>query len=584
MSILRFAVEMFRRFPNLFIGNTVLALVLMAVDAATLVSIAPVISLLTQGGGTDAVSSTIILAVNFVGIEGGVEVYLSIFVVLTILNSIMLIVINYFIIRAQFVVRNDMVLGTSELIFFTSTSYINQQRQGDFINTLTEEVTRVSGAFTAMTRLIAPVAQVIILLSIPFLISPVVTAISMAAALSLMVPLRLFRKHVYCLGQDHTKYHNKFSAILQESLSNTRVITVFANENATLKKLAEAFSKLRDVSIKYQILSSSIQSAFAPIGIIVVFLTFIVGQQFGVALAEIGVILYAFNRLAGTLGNITSYKMQLVNQYPSYEQVMKIRREANAERLVFGAQSFNGIRDCIRLEGVSFEYAPATYALKDICLSIPAGKMTALVGASGSGKSTLADLILGVQQPTEGRILIDAQPMSNIDIGSFRKAVGYVPQHSTLLHASIRENIVWANEDASENEIFEACRLANTEQFIGEFEEGYDTIVGDRGVRLSGGQVQRIALARALVRKPQVLILDEASSALDSQSEKLIQASIEDIIGKTTIIAIAHRLSTIAKADNIVVLERGRVVEQGSFDELMARNGIFTKLAQLQKL
>ncbi|MCW9034143.1 MAG: ABC transporter ATP-binding protein/permease [Rhodospirillales bacterium] len=556
----------------------------MAVDAATLASIVPIISMLTKSDSGDSVSPVITSFVKYTGIDGSVEVFISIFVILSILNSVLLISINYFILKAQYVVRRDMVLGIAKAVFHTSANYINRQRQGDFLNTLTLEAARVADSFTAASRLIAPIAQALVLLCGPLLLSWKLTVISMTVAFLLVAPLRLLRSYVYRLGQGHTKLNNKFSTVLQEALSNTRMITAFGVEKKTLNNLDNTFSQLRDLSVKSQLLSTTVHTVFTPIGIVIVFITFLVGRHLGVPLSEIGLILYAFNRLAVTFANINQFKMQLLNLYPSYEQVMKVREEADASSLVFGDKPFSGLEDEVSFENVSFSYSPTSPALKNISITIPAGKMTALVGGSGSGKSTLADLVLGMQQPTEGQILIDNVPMNEIDIFSYRNTLGYVPQQPALLHASIRENILWADSSANDAALAEVCRLANAHEFIDQLEDGIETIAGDRGVRLSGGQVQRISLARALVRKPQILVLDEATSALDSQSEKLIQASVEGIMGRTTMLVIAHRLSTIAKADNIIVLDQGRVVEQGTFDELMAHESAFANLVKLQQI
>ena len=584
MNISSFAAALFSRYPTLFVGNIVLALILMVVDAATLASVAPVISLITNEGGSDSVSPIIARAVQFVGLDGRIEVFLSIFVFLTVLNSVMLVTINYFILRTQFIVRNDMVVGTSEKVILASMNYINRQRQGDFLNTLTQEAARVADAFTALTRLIAPIGQTIILLIIPFAISWQVTGIALAATLTLTLPLRALRKHSYSLGQEQTQSANNMSATLQEALQNLRQIAAFANEDQTLSRIRRAFARVRDASIKIQMMQSSIYSAYAPIGVVVIFITFLASRKLGVELAEVGVILYAFNRLAGTLASINQSRLQLINLYPSYEQVMTIRDDADRSRLTFGAKSHRRLEKEIRLEGVSFYYDAKQPVVSDIDLTIPAGNMVALVGLSGAGKSTLADMVMGLQKPTSGRILVDGVPLDEIDIASYRQTMACVPQHPALFHMSVRDNIAWAAPGAGEQDILAACRLANADKFVAELDEGLDTVVGDRGVRLSGGQLQRIALARAMIRNPSLLILDEATSALDSGSEAAIQDSIDGIVGETTILVIAHRLSTIAKADKIVVLEKGRIIEQGTFNELVAQNGSFTKLVEIQKL
>ena len=210
--------------------------------------------------------------------------------------------------------------------------------------------------------------------------------------------------------------------------------------------------------------------------------------------------------------------------------------------------------------------------------------MVALAGASGGGKTTLIDLLMVLYEPTHGEIELDGRPLSHFDVRSWRKKIGYVPQESVLFDATIRENLLWSVESANDAEMIRACQLAYADDFIRELPQGYDTLVGNRGVRLSGGQRQRVALARAILRKPELLILDEATSALDSQSELYIQQAIEEISKETTVLVVAHRLSTIAKADCIYVLENGRIVERGTFEQVTAEGGSLFKAAQLQGL
>ncbi|MEO9962540.1 MAG: ABC transporter transmembrane domain-containing protein, partial [Nisaea sp.] len=256
MSIRHFAWELFSRYPRLFVANTILAVILMIVDAATLASIAPIVSLLTNSGGQDNLSPIIVKAVQFVGLKSSLEIYLTTFVILSVTNSILLIVINYVILRSQYIVRSDMVVGTAEDILLTSVNFINQQRQGDFINTLTNETAKIADAFTALTRLIAPVCQTIILLWIPLYISWEMTGIALASGALLLLPFKQFRNRIYGIGQASTAANNAFFSILHESLQNVRLIVGFACENKTLVRLRAGFERLRDASIRAQIMQS----------------------------------------------------------------------------------------------------------------------------------------------------------------------------------------------------------------------------------------------------------------------------------------------------------------------------------------
>lgn len=247
-----------------------------------------------------------------------------------------------------------------------------------------------------------------------------------------------------------------------------------------------------------------------------------------------------------------------------------------------GRRAFTGLQRSIDLETVDFSYNPGEPVLSEITLSIKRGEMTALVGASGAGKTTLADLLPRFYDPTQGRILVDGIDLREFKINSLRRRMAVVSQDTFIFHTTVKENIVYGVESANDTDVYEAARMANALDFILALPQGFDTILGDRGVRLSGGQRQRIAIARALLRNPEILILDEATSALDSVTERLIQESLERLSAGRTVVAIAHRLSTIANADKVVVMEQGRIVEQGSYQDLLEDRGKLWKYHQMQ--
>jgi ATP-binding cassette subfamily B protein/subfamily B ATP-binding cassette protein MsbA len=248
-----------------------------------------------------------------------------------------------------------------------------------------------------------------------------------------------------------------------------------------------------------------------------------------------------------------------------------------------GGIPFKGLAESIRLEAVALHYGgdgPA--ALNGIDLKLPKGTTMALVGQSGAGKSSIADLLVGLLKPSRGRVLIDELDLRSIDLASWQRRIGVVSQDTFLFNMSLADNIAFGTPDVKDAHIQHAAQLAHAAGFIEDLPDGYATVVGERGFRLSGGQRQRIALARALLRDPDLLILDEATSALDSESERLVQQALEEMRPKRTVLVIAHRLSTVVNVDQIVVLDRGRIVDRGSHLELLARGGHYSRLWNLQ--
>jgi ATP-binding cassette subfamily B protein len=244
-----------------------------------------------------------------------------------------------------------------------------------------------------------------------------------------------------------------------------------------------------------------------------------------------------------------------------------------------GARALSGVRGDVRLEDVWFRYAPdAPWTLEEISTEIPAGTRTALVGETGSGKTTLAYLVARLYEPQQGCVSIDGVDIRDVTLESLAATVGLVSQETYLFHASIRENLSFACPEATDEEIEEAARAAQIHELIASLPDGYDTPVGERGYRFSGGEKQRIAVARTVLRNPPVLILDEATSALDNETERALQQALDDLSRGRTTIAIAHRLSTIRDADQILVLDAGRIVERGAHDELVELGGRYAAL------
>jgi subfamily B ATP-binding cassette protein MsbA len=247
-----------------------------------------------------------------------------------------------------------------------------------------------------------------------------------------------------------------------------------------------------------------------------------------------------------------------------------------------GAVPFTGVRAAITFEQVHFEYESSRPVLQDINVRVPAGSVIALVGPSGAGKSTLVDLVARFYDPTRGRVVIDDVDLKNFQIQTLRSGLGVVSQDTILFHDTVRNNIAYGLGAVAAADIERAARAANAHEFIQALPDGYDTVLGERATRLSGGQRQRIAIARAILRDPPILILDEATSALDSESERLVQDAMEHLLAGRTVFVIAHRLSTIRHADQILVLQSGRIVQSGRHEELLSQGGLYQHLYRLQ--
>ncbi len=372
---------------------------------------------------------------------------------------------------------------------------------------------------------------------------------------------------------------------LQSSIAGIRVTKAFTNEERETEKFEEGNSQFMEARRDAYKAMGQFHSATTMITDVFNVVVLIAGGLFlysgRINFADYSAFIVSINLFLGPVNTLIRFMEQFQNGVAGFErfvEIMETEPETNGEKAVAAAR----LDGEIKFNNVSSSYAEGKEVLKNICLSISKGKTFALVGPSGGGKTTLCHLIPHFYKITDGDILIDGKSLKNITIESLRQNIGIVQQDIYLFNASIRENILYGKLDATDEEVVEAAKKANIHDYIMSLENGYDTVIGERGVRLSGGQKQRLCIARVFLKNPPILILDEATSALDNATEIQIQKSLDELSEGRTTIVVAHRLSTIKNADEIAVVDNGEITEQGTHEQLLNMNGTYAQLYKQQ--
>lgn len=477
-------------------------------------------------------------------------------------------------------IRNQLFskLTTLDLKFFNTTP------SGTIISTLTNDVNVVnSTTISALTGLIREIIQVILFLFLLLSISPFLSLIAFSSSIVTIGILRVSTHYLRRYANRMQGAMADFTTVLQETLSGIRIIKGYNIEDKIIDKFNNQTNRYFRSSIKFQSVISlvpSLNEIFAIIALVVVFLvggSFVLdGKMKG---EDLMLFLFALFSIMSPVATIVHNISQFQRGIVSTKRVFNILDQK--VEIISKDRKVIEFKNSIEFKNVTFAY-DSELVLKNINFSIEKGKKVALVGPSGSGKSTIVDLLVRFYDPTNGEILMDNINIKELDIKSYRNLFGIVSQEIILFNDTIRNNILIGNPNATEDDIIRVCKISNSYNFISKLPNGLDTVIGERGVMLSGGERQRIAIARALIRNPEILIFDEATSSLDSESEKVVQEAInESLINKTAII-IAHRISTIIDADEILVFDNGEIVERGKHKELLQLNGIYQKLYSLQ--
>ena len=585
MNALIFIRYIIKEYPRLLIFSTVILIVTGLIETVTLLFIAPIVDILISSDlkSTSPISNKMMEFIASIGFPVTIVVLFTFYILLNVIKSGFQTCSTYLIAKIEYTLGRDLLMGSFNDFFRAGWSFFRTSQQGKLINTFTREIKIVGNAFAGVGIFITSIFQLSILVLVPFLISWQVMTISMCVALLLAAPLMFIGKISHRLGAQTTSTANDISISIQESLSSAKVILGFANQGKISEILKHNYNRHVLAALKKRTFSAAVENSYTALGLIAILTTLYAAHWFDVPLSETSILVVSLIKAIPIIGKLPSQKNLIDTSFPSYEQIMNLRDRAKELKQRTGSRTFTGFDDTIMIEDVSFSYDVSKTILDNVNVTIPKGKMIAFVGESGAGKTTLIDAIIGFNEPISGQIKIDGIPLQDFDKDSYRKTIGYVPQENILFNMSIMDNLLWANEDSTNEDIKKVCKLANADEFIEKFPEGYHTVVGDRGVRLSGGQMQRIALARAMIRRPDLLILDEATSALDTKSERIIQKAIEKIASETTLVVIAHRLSTIVNADYVYVMDNGCIEEKGSYDDLIMQRGLFYNMVESQK-
>ncbi|MDQ7822523.1 MAG: ABC transporter ATP-binding protein [Candidatus Eremiobacteraeota bacterium] len=585
MRVSLFILDIANKYPRQFILTVVLMALLNLAEMGAILSIAPVVDFITRPdlSGASAITLFLVKTLKSLKLPSGLCSVILLMICFAFLRALIYVMVYASVMKIKFALVRDLVCSTYEIFFNARWHFFASRKQGMLGNTIIKECFKVGDYFAHMAMVIVKIVQVLFYFIVALFLSWKLSLAVMVPGILLAIPFSYLGKITYRLGQTYIEMSNRTFEIIQENLAAAKIVIGFGGQRRGVENLEKAIHGYVAAEMKSQIMHAGTPIVFQPLAIGIILVAVALSQSvFRIVLSDLTVILYAFYLAIPQFGQIIGIKNVILNIIPSYDQINALRDAALKERQSTGKEAFTSFNDSIVLREVGFSYPGGMKVLDGINVTIPRGKMIAFVGKSGAGKSTLIDMLMRFYDADTGEILVDGRNILDFAVLSLRKRIGYVPQESILFNMTLRENLQWSSEAVNDADVEYACRMANVDEFLNGLPQGLDTVVGDRGVCISGGQRQRIALARAIIRRPELLILDEATSSLDSISEKLIQEAIEKIAHETTVVVVAHRLSTVVNADYIYVLDEGKIVEEGTFEDLCVGTGVFHELAKVQ--
>ncbi len=465
-----------------------------------------------------------------------------------------------------------------------SIDFFSRRKSGDIISLLTNDVGVLNHAtVNSVTTLWREASTLVIFVVLLLLISVKLTVISVGIALAGMILIRSFTRMLRTYGSRLQAAQADYTSTLQETILGIRVVKGMGVEPHVVKRFTSQTASYVQRALRNTRVMGLIPVVNDSFGILALVCVFYVGgverANGAITPSNLVTFLFVLFGLMQPIGVIANTLAQMQRGIAAGANVAVVLDEQPL--IISGERSVEPLAPQISMRNVSFTYG-AHDVLSDVSFTIHKGETVALVGSSGSGKSTILDLLLRFYDPQSGHIELDGVDVRTLDLQSYRHLFGVVSQETILFNDSVSNNISLGDENADEARVKRVATIAHAHEFISSMKSGFETEVGDRGMRLSGGQRQRIAIARALYREPQILLFDEATSALDTESERMVQEAIDDVLTNRTAVIVAHRLSTIVNADRIIVFDKGKIAEEGTHAQLLAHGGVYARLHSLQ--
>lgn len=523
--------------------------------------------------------------------HGGIKVLAvlcSITAVAFLLRNIFRYLGSYLLVNYRVGITRDLRTLMYDKFLKLPVSFFTEQRKGDMMSRISNDIGAVEGGIMgSLVDIVNSPFMILSSLTALFLLSPKLTLFSLIVFPIMGWIISWVGKSLKKQARFAQEELGNLFSLVDETLKSSKVIKIFNADKILKNRFNKTTSQWQHHAIsmsRRRELASPMSEFLGSVTMLII--TYYAGTEIingtnkdpATFLAFIGVffqVLDPAKRLSNAVSAIQGGMASLERVSEVLDYDLKVEEVANPTPI-------SEMNDKIEFRNIGFYYEKSNLILKNVSITVPKGKTVALVGQSGSGKTTIANLLARFYDVSEGEILIDGHNIKNLKLTDYRKLLGMVTQESVLFNDSVYNNILMGNPDATEEQVMEAAKIANAHEFIIQLQNGYHTNIGDDGNKLSGGQKQRVSIARAVLKNPPIMILDEATSALDTESERYVQDALEKMMENRTSLIIAHRLSTIQKADHIVVMEKGDIIEQGSHNELMEKNGTYRKLVELQ--
>ena len=486
---------------------------------------------------------------------------------------------RYICLKIKYVLFENLSEENLKLIFESNWKFFGNADHGKLMNSFQKELDNISSTISHMAQQLAYLFQLAVYFIIPFWINFELTLIALLSALIFMTPFLFLHKYSLNLGKKNTSTANIMIGKLYELFQTIRLTISHNKQNKTIENYLDRVKSHSKAAVKSQLFISGVSLLFQPFTILAAITAVGVSGNVNNNLPETAAVLWSLMRAMPILSKLLQSNLNITNLLPSLAQMNDLTSVAKINKAKIGRMKIDKINETLTLKDVSFNYSKRKFGVKNININITHKNITALVGPSGSGKSTIIDLILGLQIPDKGKILLGNTPFKDINLNSFREEIGYVPQDPQLFDMTLRENLVWFKNKISHGQIVDASKKANAYGFINKLPKKFDTVAGNQGNRFSGGQRQRLAIARALLHKPSLLIFDEATSALDKHSDAYIKKTLQELKGTTTIFIVSHKLETLKHSDYIYVINNGQIAESGDYISLTKnKEGLFSKM------